>query len=596
MRIRPILLAASALFFTLAPIGVAQTATSPPAPAAAKPGTESSIPGAGFDASESTPPTIRVSAREVIIDVLVTDANGKPVHGLKASDFTIQENGKPQIIRSFYESAGATSSNAKPVQFHAGEYTNSNPLPAGGSPVVIFLLDALNGSLPFDPSGSITDNLRAMARGTQVGIFVLSRSGLHTVQQITTDRDLLVRALGTPIHEYGDPMSLSAQTGPVSDWVGCITTLRGFNQLAAYLSGIPGRRNLFWFTFTNYPPVMLMRDGGLSWGLDPRSEDMSLVHHTMDTYEMLAAAQVAVYPAFPANIPLGMRDLELEKIAEDFGAININERDPNAIAGAVAQTSAYYSLSYLPPKERLDGHYHHISVAVDKPGLKLTYREGYNSERTPTIEDPAPGPELMKASMEGNALPATQILFDAAIRPVPPPAPVAATGQAATDAKPKKTKAAKTPPPKTYPYQIVYGFPASQVAFLEDEYGKLHGAVEFDVVAYDVTRTRVALLTQTVNMPLSIEQFDQFAAGPFQFTQQIDLPPGQLWIHVGILDTVSNRVGTLEFPLMVGDKKPFRGFAGQQYPLPPENPLPCEMPCSHTTYQPQTGVSSGPTP
>ena len=31
----------------------------------------------------------------------------------------------------------------------------------------------------------------------------------------------------------------------------------------------------------------------------------------------------------------------------------------------------------------------------------------------------------------------------------------------------------------------------------------LHGSLEFDVVAYDVFRKRVALLTQTVKMPLS---------------------------------------------------------------------------------------------
>jgi hypothetical protein len=72
-------------------------------------------------------------------------------------------------------------------------------------------------------------------------------------------------------------------------------------------------------------------------------------------------------------------------------------------------------------------------------------------------------------------------------------------------------------------------------------------------------------------MPLSLDQFDQFASGPFQFIQQIDLPPGQLWIHVGILDTVSNRVGTLEFPIIVGDVKAITGFA-------PKTPSPTNCP------------------
>ena len=473
------------------------------------------------------------------------------------------------------ESTGTRPSRLKPVKLPAGEYTNSNPLPAGFGPIDIFLLDTLNNGPSFDRTGWIADNLRAMARGAQVGIFVLSPSGLHSVGPITADREMLARALRTPIFDQGPPISINRPVDPVNEWTRCMTTLRGLNELAAYLSGIPGRKNLFWFAAAT--PVLLMRDGGLSWGYDPRSQDMSLVHHTMDAYEMLTAARVAVYPVFPAVVPLGMRDLELEKIAEDFGSININTRDPNALAEAVAEASAYYSLSYLPPKEALDGHYHHISVTVDKPGLTLSYRKGYNSERTPTLEDPAPGPQLMKASMEGNAMPATQILFDAAVRALPLPAPAVA------DAKLQKSKAAKVQPPKTLPYQIRYGFPASQIAFLEDEYGKLHGAVEFDVVAYDVNRTRVALLTQTVNMPLSIEQFDQFAASPFQFTQQVDLPRGQLWVHVGILDTVSNRVGSLEFPLFVGSTNTRKGFAfgptGLGFGGPQENPLPCPMPC-----------------
>jgi VWFA-related protein len=577
MRIDKLALATSALSLALTPAAPAQT----PAPAAPpSPGVESSIPGAGFDAPESNTPIIRVSAQEVIVDVIVTDASGKPVHGLKASDFTVQENGKPQIIRSFYENmSGAATSKLKPVALPAGEYTNSNPLPAGGT-INIFLLDP---ALP-DISDWIINNLRTMPKGVPVGIFASSPSGLHTLQPITTDRDLLIRALSTPIYDR----ELNV---PIGDWPKVMIRINGFNQLAAYLSGIPGWKNLFWFADSYLPPVMLMRDGGYSWG----AQDMSVVHHAMDTYEMLTAAQVAVYPVFPPMLPHAptpniasnfdlrkaqereisvgtagaMRDIMVGNIAEDFGTVSIDRRNPNAVADAISQASVYYSLSYLPPKEKLDGHYHHISVTVNKPGLKLSYRKGYNSERTPTVDDPAPGPEMIKASMEGNALGATQILFDAAIHPLPPPAP--ATQPPATDAKLKKTKVAKTPPPKTLPYQIVYGFPASQIAFLEDEYQKLHGAVEFDVVAYDVRRARVASLTQTVTMPLSLDQFDQFASGPFQFIQQIDLPPGQLWIHVGILDSVSNRVGTLEFPIIVGDVKAITGFA-------PKTPSPTNCP------------------
>ena len=36
----------------------------------------------------STAPTLRVTSRETIVDVTVTDDKGNPVHGLKQKDFT----------------------------------------------------------------------------------------------------------------------------------------------------------------------------------------------------------------------------------------------------------------------------------------------------------------------------------------------------------------------------------------------------------------------------------------------------------------------------------------------------------------------------
>jgi hypothetical protein len=48
-------------------------------------------------------PTLTVSVRRVVVDVVVTDAHGKPVRGLPASQFRVFEDGKPQSLRSFDE-------------------------------------------------------------------------------------------------------------------------------------------------------------------------------------------------------------------------------------------------------------------------------------------------------------------------------------------------------------------------------------------------------------------------------------------------------------------------------------------------------------
>lgn len=43
----------------------------------------------------------RLSVNRVVLDVAVTDANGKPVHGLTKQDFSLREDGAEQTILSF---------------------------------------------------------------------------------------------------------------------------------------------------------------------------------------------------------------------------------------------------------------------------------------------------------------------------------------------------------------------------------------------------------------------------------------------------------------------------------------------------------------
>ena len=77
-------------------------------------------------------PTIRVTAREVLLDVLVVDKSGQPVTGLKASDFSVSEArtgaGHPAVERASRddcgrdEQAGVSAGTAAQhlFQLHAG--------------------------------------------------------------------------------------------------------------------------------------------------------------------------------------------------------------------------------------------------------------------------------------------------------------------------------------------------------------------------------------------------------------------------------------------------------------------------------------------
>src|ERR1035437_6050526 len=154
-----------------------------PAHAPAQTQVESNLPGAGFDTPDTptSAPTIQVYSRETIVDVLVTDDKGHPVHGLSRSDFTISEDGNPRPIRSFSEYSKDAPS-LPPRTLSPNTWTNARALPTSG-PVQVFFFDF--PPTPTSPADAsipqagiyqrakpyIADYLRPMPAGTQVAVF-----------------------------------------------------------------------------------------------------------------------------------------------------------------------------------------------------------------------------------------------------------------------------------------------------------------------------------------------------------------------------------------------------------------------------------------
>src|SRR5271155_3958513 len=96
---------------------------------------------------QASSPTLHAATQLVVVDVVVTDKNQKPVHGLKPSDFTLTEENAPQVIKQFEEHTALTAAEA--TKFPAmptmppGVFTNFTPEPANGA-VNVLLLDTLN--------------------------------------------------------------------------------------------------------------------------------------------------------------------------------------------------------------------------------------------------------------------------------------------------------------------------------------------------------------------------------------------------------------------------------------------------------------------
>jgi VWFA-related protein len=526
-------------------------------------------------AQTASVPTIKVNARETVVDVSVTDKDGKPVHGLTQADFTVKEDRKEQPIRSFHE----YSSEAVPAPEKLPPNTYSNRQPAAASGAVNILLLDFTNSAPgvsldccsWDPTigpkslgrammrqrqtkQSAMKYLQEMPSGTRVSVLGLSDPGsLRILQGVTSNPALLSAAVDT-MELDTDAMARSMETWCTQQEIRNRMTIESLDQIAADLVEIKGRKNLLWFT-TGIPTLT-----------DPAWRPSCLTDSSAKlktAYGLLAAAQVTVFPIWVRGVaangdPFGenhvAEELSMESVAEATGGTafyNNNDLVP-FIAKAIASGSDYYSLTYVPPGTEYDGRHHTIHLEADQPGLHLTYRDEYYAEDPSKIKSPVgltlstTAPEAaggdMRAAMSRSMPTSSQIIFDVRVEPN-------TVAVKADDPPVMGTLDARFKDKPLTRYEFNYSISAGRLAYTDGVNGTHNGSVELDISAYDADAKLVTGLSQTITMSLN----DKTVANnePLNFSQQLVLPAGQLFVRIGVLDKTSNKVGTLEIPLKV---------------------------------------------
>jgi VWFA-related protein len=235
------------------------------------------------DAQKPGDLVLKSTVNRVILDVVVTDSNGRPVRGLTAKDFSIAEDGRPQEILAFDVHSLETASDfAKLPPLPSNTFVNIPPAPERG-PLYVLLLDLVNSENTDEPYArkQLLNFISEKPKGTRVAIFVLS-DGLHLVQGFTDDEKQLYAVLDPASPRAHIPRIFLEQKNFGKGDVGMMVSV--VTNIGRFLDGLPGRKNLLWFA------------GDFPLTFSPTDDVKSYQEEIKAALDTLAQAQVAVYP------------------------------------------------------------------------------------------------------------------------------------------------------------------------------------------------------------------------------------------------------------------------------------------------------------
>jgi VWFA-related protein len=502
---------------------------------------------------------LRTNTRLVVVDV-VASKKGVPAPDLKAEDFILLEDGKPQKISGFiFQGANAVKTTQLP-QLPQNVVTNTPRTQSSSLNVILF--DTVNGNLPEQAyaKDELLKFLNTAELGRPVAIFALE-SELKLLQDFTTDNKLLSAAVA----KYRPPaQTLSGDSFEARASVyatrgdyhtserGIETTLNQLNVLAKILKGYPGRKNLIWlsesFPLVLYPEVNTQTS--LSPG-DMKSQEASTGESTAKALQKsmisksyaalvkkvtdaLMAAQVAVYPVDAGAI--GKDDHlasqhTMENMAERTGGKAFKNSNDLVLGlkSSIEDGATYYTLEYYPSNKKWDGEFRTIEIKSSRPGMNLRYREGYyaldpekvNKENSDAVA------ESFSRSLQLDAPAATGLLFQAQVLP-----PSAKNGKVVVN----------------------FHVDPQTIAFEHKEGGVESAKLSCTVWAYgkDKDKDKPTMSSSTVNANLPEKEFKQMQQQRFlPCNRELELKPGTYTLRMGVLDRTTNKMGTASAQIVV---------------------------------------------
>ena len=294
---------------------------------------------------------LRVDTDLVLVDVTVTDAEGRPVRNLNQGDFKLYEDGTE-----------------RPIAFFNVERRRGEQRPVA----VVFVVD-VSGSMSPDEMERLGSAMRVFSRrlSDRASLFAVMSFGMNVrvLQHFTNDEQKLERAFtrlsreanGLSTHTYDavdDAIRLLVRNAPR-------TRERRLMKRAVVVvtDGFP-------VGDTVAPQTVIER---------ANTEDVSVYTVTLPSFSRLFSSRSGGTGA-NAHAPLPT-PLDVSGLTEKTGGTNVyaTEKNFDALFQSLAEevTSSYILAFYPPEEKRRDGRFHPIRITAP-PGLNIRQsRPGY---------------------------------------------------------------------------------------------------------------------------------------------------------------------------------------------------------------------------
>lgn len=382
-------------------------------------------------------------------------------------------------------------------------------------------------------------------------------------------------------------------------------TLDAFNQLARYLSNLPGRKNLIWFSGSF--PIDIMPDPNLAY---PFSVQTNEEWELRDTTALLSKSQVAVYPVDarglmsipmlepktqgndypPVHAPIHgpyQANVETNEFAKDMTSFTKETYAENgtmqsmadatggeafmktndlreAVEKAIEDGSNYYTLTYAPANQKWNGAFRKIQVELAGKDGTLSYRRGYfaNDPNAPHLaaqpaasardknpgSAPAPYNPMLAAMLRGGPEPA-QITFAAVVRPA----------SAGTESKPVPANklAGKIAGPYRR-YTVNFFVNALDLGCAASSQDGVHRcALHSEIFVYDADGAALNTQSNDITLNFTADHLAEFMRSGFRFSEEISAPVKTgAFLRIGVRDMSTNKIGAIELPISEVSKLP----------------------------------------